>query len=212
MAHRIIIVAGPSCCGKTTLVRQLMRGQATAVAEHCRFYDPHSWKYGDIWLREQEILRDIRDPASQLLLHYTIPYPALKYFLRRGYDKKSRLAILSGADDVTIVTLVADSSTLLSRVNLRKQRHCERRREGIISQRDYLRGLWSLRRLRKLYADPAKLSQTYQNWSSFVARIGAHHYLLDVNHDHGRDTSSKGRPGRSTSPDSAFESVVEIFR
>lgn len=181
MAGRIIVLAGPSCCGKTTLLRQLLRGQACEVAECCALGNPADWMVGDVWLSEDALHEAVTsNPDSQYILHYTIPYPSLKYAFR-GYDKSKRLATLFAAPDVRIITLLAEGSNLVERVDLRRARQRERFEEGRISRINYLNGLWKLGKRRRMYEDDEYVRRMYERWAAYVEGTHARHFVVDVN-------------------------------
>jgi hypothetical protein len=195
MAKRLIIVAAPSCCGKTTFLKQLYRGELPEVASRCRFGAGKDWKYGDIWLEEETLLHQTADPSRQFLLHYTLPFRGINASLfRRNYDKPNRLKILSSTDDTVVLTLEASSAELLRRVDLRASRMEEIYRvEGKMRSAAYLKARWTLRELRSLYKDPARLAETYANWSAFLSTIGAAQIRVDVNDAPRIEEASPGR-------------------
>ncbi len=181
MAKRLILVAAPSCCGKTTFIEQLKRGRLETVETHIEVNNLNNWLYRDIYLHEKEILELETSLQCDLILHYTIPYPALKYIFRSGYDKKERLTIIQGADELIFLTLYASPPTLLHRIQLRRQRVKERRKQGVVPIHKYTRTMRTLKRLEKIYANPNKLIPMYRNWLSYCSNLNLNkHFLVDV--------------------------------
>lgn len=181
MVQRLVLIAAPSCCGKTTFVGQLRRGELETIQKRIRIDDFTSWLYRDIYLHEREILELEKSKRCNLILHYTIPYPALKYIFRNGYDKKERLAIIRGANEIVFLTLYASPPTLLRRIGLRRQRVVERRRQGLVPIHKYLRTMRTLKRLENIYANPNKLIPMYHNWFIHCSKINfKFHYLVNV--------------------------------
>lgn len=181
MVQRLILVAAPSCCGKTTFVEQLRRGELEAIQTRVGVNDLTNWLYRDIYLHEKEILELEKSQQFNLILHYTIPYPSLKYIFRIGYDKKERLAIIQGANEILFLTLYANPSTLSHRIELRRQRVNERRRQGLVPIHKYTRTMRTLKRLEDIYANPNKLIQMYFNWFKQCSCLKPKfHFLVNV--------------------------------
>ena len=182
MVKRLILVAAPSCCGKTTFIEQLRNAKLIHIEKQIEVHDLNNWIYRDIYLHEKEILAIENSQRCDLILHYTVPYPALKYILRNGYDKKQRLAIIQGADEVIFLTLYADAPTLLHRIELRRQRVMERHRQGIVPIHKYYRTMRTLKRLERIYGTPDKLILMYRNWFNHCSKISLkYHFLINVN-------------------------------
>ncbi len=192
MVKRLILVAAPSCCGKTTFIEQLKEGKLNGVEKQIGVNDFNNWLYRDIYLHEKEVLELENSQHFDLILHYTIPYPALKYIFRNGYDRKARLTIMQGADEITFLTLYADTPTLLHRIELRRQRVKNRHRQGIVPIYKYQRTMRTLRRLEKIYATPDKLISMYRNWFDHCSKINLkYHFLIDVENTPRLETLSK---------------------
>ncbi|MEN8131323.1 MAG: hypothetical protein ABFS45_14245 [Pseudomonadota bacterium] len=178
---RLIIVAAPSCCGKSTFINQLMQGELEHVEEQLGTKSIHNWIFRDIFLHEEEIFNLENPDQLHLILHYTIPYPAIKYLLRPGYDKKGRLTILKASDDIIFMTLYASPDTLLHRIELRRKRVNERREQGKVLTHKYDRTMRTLKRLETIYANPTKLGLMYNRWFEFCHNIDLKgHYLVNV--------------------------------
>lgn len=178
---RLIIVAAPSCCGKSTFINQLMQGELGHVEQRLGTRNFNDWIYRDIFLHEEEIF-NLKNPNQlNLILHYTIPYPALKYLLRPGYDKKGRLTILQASDNITFITLYASPDTLLHRIELRRKRINERQEQGKVPKHKYARTMRTLSKLETIYATPKKLNLMYSQWFEYCRNIDlSGHYLANV--------------------------------
>lgn len=181
MTKRLILVAAPSCCGKTTFIQQLRGGKLESIEKHIELNNLNSWLYRDIYLHEKEILELESVQQCDLILHYTIPYPALKYIFRNGYDKKERLTIIRGADEIVYLTLFASPPTLLNRIELRRQRVKERRQQGMVPIHKYTKTMRTLKRLEKIYGNPNKLTTMYRDWINYCSNIDLKgHFFIDV--------------------------------
>ena len=191
MVKRLILVAAPSCCGKTTFIKQLREGKLKNIEKKIDVPDFENWLFRDIYLHEKEVLALGNSQQCDLVLHYTIPYPALKYILRNGYDRKARLTIMQGADEITFLTLYANTPTLLNRIELRRQHVKNRRRQGIVPIYKYQRTMRTLKRLEKIYATPNKLISMYRNWFDHCSKIELkNHFLINVENTPRLDTLS----------------------
>jgi hypothetical protein len=180
---RIIVIAAPSCCGKSTLIHQLMTGEHAHINKHIKLFNPSTWLYRDITLSgyEREVLQLSKPDQKKLLLHYTIPYPSIKFIFRPGYDKLSRMRILMGSNDIILLTLYVNPKTLLYRVNLRRQRVIERRNQGKVPNYKFLKGMRTLKTLERIYLDTNRIVPMYNKWFKFCKKINTKsHYLVEV--------------------------------
>lgn len=181
--RNMVVIAAPSCCGKSTFVSQLMADEVPALKGNLPRMDRggEPWTYRDMFLHEPEI-RDLADRGTgNVMLHYTLPYPSLRFWLRPGYDKRSRLAILGASSETTIVTLLACRATLLRRASRRRERIFQRLELRQISRWKAYRLLATLNHLERIYASRDRLQTMYQRWFTFVERLGpAQHHMIDV--------------------------------
>ena len=180
---QLIIVAAPSCCGKSTFINQLTNGKIHHIEESLEIKDIGQWDFKDIYLHEDEILNIKNPQQANMILHYTIPYPALKYVFRIGYDKRQRLNILQASHNITILTLYARPSTLLHRIGLRRKRIDERRLQGNVPIHKYMRSMRTLRRLEIIYANPIQFISMYHRWLEQCKNFNLRtHFLVNVEH------------------------------
>lgn len=139
------------------------------------------WIYKDLFMHEAEIMGLARRGAGNVMLHYTLPYPAPRFLLRAGYDKKSRLELLRASSRTTTVTLLACRATLLRRVSQRRGRIFQRLERGQISRWKAYRLLATLNHLERVYASKERLKGVYMRWFGFLRDIGVQdHHLVDV--------------------------------
>jgi len=180
---RLIIVAAPSCCGKSTFINQLTSGEIHHIEECLGIKELDHWDFKDIYLHEDEILNIKNPQQANLILHYTIPYPALKYIFRIGYDKRQRLKILQASHNITFLTLYANPDTLLHRIGLRRKRINERRLQGKVPIHKYMRSMRTLSRLERIYANPIQLISMYHRWLEQCKNFNLRtHFLVNVEH------------------------------
>lgn len=181
--RNLLIVAAPCCCGKTTFVHRLMTGEDPDLAERLLRgqWATEPWIYKDMFMHEAEIVALARRGAGNVMLHYTLPYPAPRFLLRPGYDKQSRLAMLRRSRQTSAVTLLACRSTLLRRVSQRRGRIFQRLERGQISRWKAYRLLATLNHLERVYASKDRLRGIYARWFGFLRDSGVRdHHLVDV--------------------------------
>ena len=180
-ANELIIVAAPSCCGKSTFANLLLNGELPEIEESINLINPSAWVYKDIWLHEKELINSTNAQYNKYVLHYTLPHPALKFIFRRGYDKKVRLSILQASNNIIILTLFAEPSTLLKRIELRRNRIFEK--WGIDKRKIFRsnKALRTLNRLNHIYSNPDKLISLYEKWFEVSGNFSSHgHFLVNV--------------------------------
>lgn len=187
---RLIVIAAPSCCGKTTFINNLMNGELSSISEVLGMGDVASWEFKDAFFVDKEYTDMLlKRGVSKMLLHWTIPHPSPKLFIRNlmllnAYDKKERLDILDAAKQIDILTLYAPLNVLRTRVQLRYQRIVEKQQE---KQKNFnslvmkTKSKWNIDRLYKVYSDPAKLVGMYSRWFDFCGRYDSSgNYLINV--------------------------------
>lgn len=177
----LVIVAAPSCCGKSTFAQQLINGELPQIEKSAKINNPSNWIYKDIWLHEKELKTLSQSSKQEYILHYTIPYPALKFIFRRGYDKKTRLSILQSSENITFLTLFASPPTMLNRIQQRREHIYKLRKKDKSQIFRSQKALRTLKRLNRIYSDPNKFSSLYQKWFDFSSKLNLQaHYLVNV--------------------------------
>ena len=171
--ERLLLVAAPSCCGKSTFIRGLRSGELADWAATLDFRERDGWLFKDAWYLDPQYLDRIREaPESNMVLHWTIPRPSIKLAIRDAftggrYDKADRIEFVRSAGQLSIVTLLNSREFLLRGVASRLETAAKRRRSGKSSHLTYLRQRWNMARLRALYANMANLVPMYDRWFEF---------------------------------------------
>jgi hypothetical protein len=170
---RLIVVAAPSCCGKSTLIDGIRNNRYPAVTAQLRTSESDTWTYEDAFYVDKAFLRDLESsPARNMVLHWTIPRPGLKLKMRRlltlnAYDRKERLTLLNNANDVTVLTLYATGPELQRRVAERYERVLARRssgQDGFLKSARKRRNMCSLR---EFYSNMDSVVSIYDDWLRF---------------------------------------------
>ena len=160
---RVIIIAGPSCVGKTTLIQKLREGKLPDLQKHLNLHDLESWVFLDAWQVEGFIGLGHRN----LVLHYDI-LRLLDYNIL-GYQMDTALNFLRDVNQVEMLTLWEFSDTLLDR--------CRRRwRKNFRNLKKFRLRLFFGRhhRLKQkiyLYQNPETLLEWYAKWFDFCMSI-----------------------------------------
>lgn len=166
----LIVVAGPSCCGKSTFIDKLRNRELPDITSALGINDSSDWIYKDAYYLNARLLKDIaQSPERNLVLHWTIPSPGIKLLLRDislhfAHDKKARLRILQSAKRLTVLTLYTSRAIFLKRVNARRMRIMARRDGGMDSQLKYLVKMRHTRLMDRIYSDTNNLASMYNRW------------------------------------------------
>lgn len=170
-AKRVIIIAGPSCAGKTTLVKALRQGNLPGLQNQLRVSDPDGW----LFCRARK-MHDFTDCAGRnLVLHYDI--------LRRmgadlpSFDADEVLGFMTRAGDITVITLWEKADVLLERCRRRQWTNLHNLRKGRFTY--YLAKRRKLSEKYALFQNPDALRRLYDRWFEFCSTlpISAHHVI-----------------------------------
>ncbi|MGV6806565.1 MAG: hypothetical protein ACWA5K_01510 [bacterium] len=115
-AGELIILAAPSCCGKSRFLNQLFDGKLNCLADVLKLRTPIS-DYAQMTPKEVSELGD--QHISRLFLHYAIPTLALNNGNLRKLAEDSRLDILKHSGKITVITMLASRQVLSDRLQRR---------------------------------------------------------------------------------------------
>jgi hypothetical protein len=158
---RMIVIAGPTAAGKSTLIERLMDGRGGAVAAACE-YDR-----ADGWIESNAIL--IRKASSarceRMIYHYDLLRPWRNN--ARVYRNDEGLDPLGCADRVRVVTLLARPATMIERV--------ERELAGLEPRQERKRE--RLQAVVEFYRHPDRLVRQIQLWIDYCKPHGAMQFV-----------------------------------
>jgi hypothetical protein len=180
----LIVVAGPSCCGKSTFIDRLKNGETPDITSSLGIENLDEWIYRDAYYIDAALLDDINNsPSGKLVLHWTIPSPGIKLFLRDlsllfAHDKKDRLRILQSANHLTVLTLYTSRNIFMKRVNARRMRIMSRRSSGMDGMLKYHVKMRHTRLMDRIYSDTDNLSSMYNRWFRLCASLNVDEMLL----------------------------------
>lgn len=160
-AGELIILAAPSCCGKSRFLNQLFDGKLNCLADVLKLRTPIS-DYAQMTPKEVSELGD--QHISRLFLHYAIPTLALNNGNLRKLADDSRLDILKHSGKITVITMLASNQVLSDRL----QRRIKKNRSMIIKKPvKYCREFFRLIKLKQQYTKPANVIAAYDEWLAF---------------------------------------------
>lgn len=154
----LVVVAGPTSVGKSTLVERLAKDPAFAAGFGL---DPGPWT-----VTHAATVRKLpRGRHEHLLFHYDFLRPSRSGM--RSHDRDPVLQLLAVAERVTILTLIAPRNRLGQQLEQGEIGRKDRK----VRQRDL--------DLRRHYAAGSFLLDWYSGWMDFCSRhAGARHHLI----------------------------------
>lgn len=163
----LVVIAGVSCVGKSTLLASVTRLGSEALPAALR------WPAG----ARVAFLNDIGSqpigggvsPADTMILHYDIFRPVTGYG-SLDFSVDPMLAVLNRADTIKVLTLWEEPGILRERARIRRARLWRR----LLTVRRFSARLLQFRAARNRraimgpwYADPARLRELYDAWFEF---------------------------------------------
>lgn len=189
MIERLIIVAGPTCCGKTRLINYLRAGKLKEIQKKLEIENFQAWSFQDAYYLNYKKLNELLEvPELKLLMHWTIPLPRILIFLRNialfgSYDRRARIRLLKSVKYIDILTLFADAASLTKRVNLRKEIVLKEVKKSKIFYLKKKYKLYNKQVVEKFYSDPKRYLGIYKKWFNYLEKNLKinNHYLVELN-------------------------------
>lgn len=157
----LILLAAPSCCGKTRFLGELFAGQLHHVLTAMKIETP-------IDSYQSVIPKEIADIDSshvpRMILHYALPTIALNEGSLQNLEDDPRLDIVNHSERVTVLTLVTSPGILTSRLLARNKAH---RIFILTNLSKFFRERRRLAKLKQLYADPGNITVAYDAWFAY---------------------------------------------
>ena len=174
---RVVLIAGPSCVGKTTFVNKLRSGEMPEITQALDLEPLADWQYRDSYYADEAMSQElVKQSVDKLFLHWTVAYPSLKVSLRRflaggSYEKAARLKLLQNATRIDCLVLRARQESLLARVKMREEVVLARRAARKDSYWLFREKMANVKALESLYADSARLEALYREWVVFCRDV-----------------------------------------
>jgi len=169
---RLILIAGASTSGKSTMIERLKNGSLPDLCDALGIEDVKSWDLA--WARNLSRVQESR--CGLLLLHYDLLRNEVLNGLARGespFSGDDALSILTKVERISIVTQWVEASELARRLS-EKRRALVRsvfRRSGRPTRP--LRKLTQLSRKLGVVRHPRRLRDLFGSWVSFCSDLGA---------------------------------------
>lgn len=163
----LVIVAGPTCVGKTTLLGRLRNGELPSIARSLGLDAGSDPVFLDAVQIDVLIRSRRRQRLERLVLHYDTCRPARLGLADFAGDPV--LGVLDEARRVVIMTLWATADELHRRIVQRRKQSLRGWKRLAVSRKRVAE--WT--RLEQRYQKPRQLLEHYEAWLRFCARYAA---------------------------------------
>jgi SAM-dependent methyltransferase len=162
---RVLVVAGPTAAGKSTLIGRLCAGALPELAARVALGDPAGWTV----IADRAMLRTFAaSHVDRLLLHYDFVRPLSK---ETPHDRDPTLDLLGCADEIALLTVWTHPARLRRQMEASELRQV---RQGTFTgSKRHLR-IW------KMYQDPDRVVGLYRRWFAFCATLPAAHLVVSL--------------------------------
>ena len=163
---KVLIIGGPSCSGKSTVIKKLKRGELPLLRQQIGIKDPTMWRY--ILAKD---LEKIRKPVTlQLAVHFDT----------WGHHTKRRSKILrklvSISETIVVLTLCVQPSILFIRNTLRIKKAFF----SFFCTKPKFKELHNLWKRQFFYKNPNNIIILYERWFKTLETYQLdHHWLLN---------------------------------
>jgi len=162
---RLVVVAGPTAAGKSTVIARLERGDLPELAARLDLGDPAGWRVVAGNEKAVAAFQDTR--VDRLILHYD--FLRSRYKHGTTYERDPGLDVVEAAAEVQLVTVWTEPGRLRRQLERAELREVE---PGTFEGNARHRTLW------QDYQDAALVRRHYRDWFRYAARIrGAHHVI-----------------------------------
>ena len=107
---QVIIIAGPSCAGKTFLIDKIKQNALPELRNQLGLSDPSSWQY----VLAMDLDKVCQSSIDKLVIHYDLFEQQSK---ENEFNYLNKL--ISNSDMLTVVSLLAPRSVLMKRIRYR---------------------------------------------------------------------------------------------
>ncbi len=183
--NKLLVIAGPSCVGKSTLIERLQEGKLPTISRQLKIGDPSLWTFAEWDFAETH--GTAHTPTleiSQLVLHYNFLRVLRRDARRRTHEEDPALHILTTSRDITFVTLWSSPDVLALRVKSRFEIGTHTFRDFRTLRRTYhelrQQGFRYRTFLYRLYGNKQKLLERYDAWFAFCLKYNSRaHWIVD---------------------------------
>ena len=162
--ERMLVVAGPTSAGKSTLIDRLQRGELPELAGALALDKPGEWPM----VGASQIQRLDEPRMPRLIFHYDMLYPYLRS--AKTHAREPSLRLLDAADEVVSLTIWTPPDTLLRQ--LEAGEIAPKTRFGLfLGNRRYPK-------IRDDYRHPERVHRFYEAWFDWLLPRPGRHFLV----------------------------------
>lgn len=182
LPHRVIVIAGASCVGKSTLIDGLRGGKHPRLAAVLGLTDPEIWAFQNA----RRTAGAAAPPAARhLVLHYDIVRPVMERSFA-SFDDDPGLAPAVDASDLCICTMWGAGELLRARATLKTRRRAKIDATALRAPVQWWMRNRRMKTLRRWYRDDDFIRERYQQWFAFVESMspGMRHLVVNAHDAH----------------------------
>jgi hypothetical protein len=163
----LIIIGGPSCAGKSFLIKRIRRGVCPGICEQLGIGVPSSWRY----VSASKLPHIDQSTDERLIVHYD-------FFSHQSQEDgfKYLHELISNSDRATVLTLCTSPEILAWRVRLKILTKFGRSLFHLRARKKKAHSSLRLYRKRKIYMDGYSVRTLYGKWFSFLDK-----YMMEDN-------------------------------
>lgn len=158
----LVLVAAPSCCGKSYFLNELLSGRLKDVEMQLGLSSP---VVDYVSLIPPQLKSIECSYIPKLIMHYALPTIAINDGSLKTLSKDPRLQIMYKAQKLSSITLVASQKILESRLRARYRANLKMLFFNFFS---YLSDRRRMIQLKDLYSNPESIILAYETWFKFV--------------------------------------------
>lgn len=165
---RVIIMAGPSCVGKTTIMGRLERRQCRELALALGLTEPQNWAF----CNARRLPPSGVDGAAprRLVLHYDISRPRRERSIE-SFERDPALASAVAAPNLCICSVWGTAELLRERASLKFAAHLRVDAKSLRTPVTWCVRTIRLRALRRRYRDACFVREQFEGWFAFVQTL-----------------------------------------
>lgn len=167
-SNKLLIVTGPACAGKSTLIDRILRGECQKLCNQLELGDPLNWQL----IHGQNIGSNKEQFIDLLILHKAL----------NSTSKNNKFEIcqelILGSEQVTVLTLCPPSDVVFLRMVERIKKNVLQIQK-LMKRKNLLRtgkkiGKKLIKKFKKLwhYRNQGNMLVSYERWFSFLEEVG----------------------------------------
>lgn len=178
--EELVLIAGPSCCGKSYLLDRLRQDKRGQLASSLGLTAPiDSYEI----VTAKQLAKYEGRHTSRMILHVAIR-PSSADDEAGGGPEYEKLDAVAAAQHVRGITMIVSQKVLLSRLNMRIKASRKLTLRNVLKHSSISR---RFKKLEKVYSDSAAIVAAYDAWFSYLASLSnlAGSILVSAESDYG---------------------------